>query len=70
MLETTAIKRVWLDETKEECTQCGLCQTLCPEVFEVPEKMTVKPNADLTKTETIEEAVAACPVSVIAVERS
>ena len=63
-----AITRVWLDETKEDCTMCGLCQTTCPEVFEVPDKMHVLAKPDLTKEEEIKEAAKHCPVSVIALE--
>lgn len=63
-----AITRVWLDESKEDCTMCGLCATTCPNVFYVPEKMTVLENADLAGTEKILEAAENCPVSVIAVE--
>ena len=62
------ITRVWLDERKEECTMCGLCQSTCPEVFEVPEKMRVKTDADLGKEDKIKEAADSCPVNVIALE--
>ncbi len=47
---------------------CGLCQSLCPEVFVVPEKMTVKGDADLGCQAAIQEAVDSCPVNVIALE--
>jgi len=63
-----AITGVWLDESKEECTMCGLCESTCPEVFKVPEKMTILENADLSKAELIQEAAVHCPVSVIAYE--
>ena len=62
------ITRVWLDESIEDCTECGLCETTCPEVFEVPEKMVVKSDANLQKKNGIEDAANACPVSVIAIE--
>jgi ferredoxin len=62
------ITRVWLDESKEDCTMCSLCETTCPEVFRVPEKMTVLENADLRCQDKIETAAHACPVSVIAIE--
>ncbi len=65
-----AITRVWLDESNEDCTQCGLCQTICPEVFSVPEKMMVLESPNLSKTVEIEEAAASCPVSVIALEKA
>ncbi|MBM3835593.1 MAG: ferredoxin [Verrucomicrobia bacterium] len=47
---------------------CGLCQTTCPDVFYVPEKMVVLENADLSQVEKIEAAATGCPVSVIALE--
>lgn len=47
---------------------CGLCKMTCPEVFEVPEKMQVKNDADLTKELEIKEAADSCPVNVIAIE--
>ena len=62
------ITGVWLDESKEDCTMCGLCQSICPKVFEVPEKMTVKENADLTCEGDIMQAADSCPVNVIALE--
>lgn len=63
-----AITKVWLDESKEECTMCGLCEAICPGVFEVPEKMTVKADADLSCKTEIEESAECCPVHVIAIE--
>lgn len=64
----SVITRVWLDESKEDCTMCGLCQNNCPEVFVVPERMTVRDDADLTQIEKIRQAAKDCPVSVIAFE--
>jgi ferredoxin len=63
------ITKVWLDESRELCTMCGLCQTLCPTVFTVPDKMHVLPNADLTQEEDIAKAAEFCPVSTIAFEK-
>ena len=63
-----AVTRVWLDESKEDCTMCGLCQNMCPQVFIVPHKMTVREDADLTCESEIKEAAMGCPVSVIAIE--
>jgi ferredoxin len=63
-----AITRVWLDETENECTMCGACEAICPEVFEVPEKMIVKDGADLSLIREIEEASEGCPVATIAFE--
>ena len=63
-----AITKVWLDETENECTLCGACEAICPEVFEVPEKMITVDDADLNLTEEIEEAAEGCPVATIAIE--
>ncbi len=63
-----AITKVWLDESENECTMCGACEAICPEVFEVPEKMIVVDDADLSLDEEIEEAAECCPVETIAIE--
>ena len=62
------IKRVWLDESENECTMCGACEATCPEVFEVPEKMIITKSPDLSLTEIIEESADSCPVETIAIE--
>ena len=63
------IKKVWLDESEDECTSCDLCASIAPDVFEVPDKMVVLPNADLVANEAeILEAVDSCPTQVIKVE--
>jgi ferredoxin len=43
-----AITKVWLDETENECTMCGACEAIAPDIFEVPEKMIVRDDANLT----------------------
>ena len=63
------IKKVWLDESEDECTSCDLCATIAPEVFEVPDKMVVKQNAILSENdEEIKEAAESCPTQVIKIE--
>jgi len=53
---------------KEKCIGCGLCVTLCPDVFEIGEdgkSQTIK-DADFGKNEKcIKEAKEGCPVSAI-----
>jgi len=66
--DSDTITKVWLDETQEDCTQCGLCETLAASVFLVPEKMEVRSDADLTARDEIMNAAESCPVSVIALE--
>jgi ferredoxin len=61
-----AIEKVWLDESDDECISCGNCEAICPEVFQVPDKMVVVADADLiANEEKILEAVEACPTNVI-----
>jgi ferredoxin len=61
-----AISKVWLDESSDECISCGNCEAICPEVFEVPDKMVVKSGVDFAVHEAkILESVDACPTSVI-----
>jgi ferredoxin len=64
-----AITKVWLDESENECTMCGACEAVESSVFSVPEKMTIKKNADFAKYEAgIKEAADGCPVATIAYE--
>jgi ferredoxin len=64
-----AIKSVRLDESKDQCISCGNCEAICPEVFEVPDKMVVKKGVDFGRYEDkIREAIDSCPTNVIAIE--
>jgi ferredoxin len=64
-----AIKRVWLDESDDECISCGNCEASCPEVFEVPNKMVVKTGIDYSALEAkIKDAIESCPTNVIKIE--
>ncbi len=64
-----AIKKVWLDESDDECTSCGLCEGIAPEVFEVPDKMIVLDGVDFSKHEDeIRDAADSCPTEVIKFE--
>jgi ferredoxin len=62
------ITRVWLDESLSDCTSCMICESAVPEVFEVPERMVVKANPNLTLEDEIKEAALNCPVATIAIE--
>lgn len=65
---------------RENCIGCGVCEALCPEVFEIDEDgfSSVKEphrEGDLGKGEVgdhlkgcVEEASSSCPVSVITVK--
>jgi len=64
-----SIKKVWLDESEDECTSCGLCESIAPEVFEVPDKMVVLEGVDFSEYEDeIRDAADSCPTEVIKFE--
>ncbi len=51
---------------EEGCTSCGLCEQICPEVFEMPDLAKVKDGADLNANEEkIRESADSCPADVI-----
>lgn len=57
-----------LKVNKEKCIGCGLCVSLCPEVFELEEngKSKLKNNADLKKNrDCIKGAKESCPIGAI-----
>ena len=61
-----AIKKVWIDEG---CTSCGLCESICPDVFEMDDIAVVVGGADLAANEDdIKDAADSCPAEVIKYE--
>ena len=62
-----AISKVWIEEG---CTVCGLCEDICPDVFELDDDTAiVKEGADFSANEEdIKEAAESCPVEVILYE--
>lgn len=57
------IKKVWIDEG---CIACGLCEKICPEVFELKDLATVIEGVNYADyEEQIKEAAESCPVEVI-----
>ena len=61
-----AITKVTIED---ECTACGLCEDVCPEVFSVDDVSVVNANVDLNEyEEQIKQAAEECPVEVIVVE--
>jgi len=62
-----AITNVWVEQ---ECTLCGLCESICPEVFKLgDESAEVIEGADFAANEDcIKEAAESCPVEVIKYE--
>jgi len=58
-----AITKVWVEEG---CTACGLCESTCPDVFEIDDYSEVKADAIIQgNEEDIIEAAESCPVEVI-----
>lgn len=58
-----AIKKVWIDEG---CTGCGLCETICPEVFKIDAIAFVIEGINYAEhTTKIKEASECCPRVVI-----
>ncbi len=58
-----AIKKVWVEE---DCTACGLCEEICPEVFVLKDIATVIEGVNFADHEAkIKEAAESCPVEVI-----
>ncbi|RJP22245.1 MAG: ferredoxin [Candidatus Abyssobacteria bacterium SURF_5] len=63
-----AIERVWITE---DCTGCGLCETTCPDVFQLNDQASVKPDADFNgNEELVKQAAEECPVEAIQVEEA
>lgn len=61
-----AITKVWIIEG---CIVCGLCESICPEVFKVEDTAMVIEGADFLKYENeIKEAANECPTEVIKYE--
>jgi ferredoxin len=55
--------RVWINEG---CTACGLCESICPEVFSVDDLANVIEGVNYDQyAEGIKEAADSCPVAVI-----
>lgn len=54
-------------KVNEGCIACGMCVSLCPEVFRFNDEGLAEAYTDITEEtrETAEEARESCPVSVI-----
>ncbi len=52
------------------CTGCGLCVDVCPEVFEMPEALSIVKATEITAelAEKVKEAAESCPVEAIVIE--
>ena len=57
------ITKVWIEK---DCTACGLCEEICPEVFKMKDLATVIEGLKYSDyEEKIKEAAKSCPVEVI-----
>jgi ferredoxin len=58
-----AIAKVWIEE---ECTTCGVCEDICPEVFLIKDISTIIEGVNYAEyTAQIKDAALSCPVEVI-----
>jgi ferredoxin len=56
---------------KDTCISCGLCPSICPEVFEMQDDGkagTIEEKVPEQVQESAEEAEDACPVNAISIE--
>jgi ferredoxin len=64
-------RRIVQVDIRVGCTQCGMCESTCPDVFTVAEgDCTITDQASTlfsTQRELIEEAAEGCPVEVISI---
>ena len=62
-----SVTKVWIED---ECTICGVCEDLCPDVFSMgDETTTIIEGADLgANTDCIKDAAENCPVEIIKYE--
>jgi len=58
-------KKIIVD--RDKCLGCGMCVSLCPEVFEIKDgKSHIKERANLEKyQDCIKQAIKNCPVAAI-----
>jgi len=61
-----AIKKVWIENG---CTSCGMCESICPEIFTVEDEAIVNQGVNYAEfSDQIKEAADSCPVEVIKYE--
>ncbi len=53
------------------CTGCGMCVDICPEVFEIPEAISIVKTTEITEeiADKVKEAAESCPVEAIIIEK-
>ena len=63
IIKIMAITKVWIEE---DCTACGACEDICPEVFLVKDIATIIEGVNFSDYEAqIKDAAESCPVEVI-----
>ena len=50
---------------QEKCIGCGLCESVCPEVFELKDGKSFVKDPKACKNGTCKEAAESCPVQAI-----
>jgi len=61
------MKKIIVDGNK--CIGCGLCESLCPEIFELKNGKSIAKEGNIEKNkECIEEAISSCPTQAISIE--
>lgn len=57
-------------KVNEDCIGCGLCNSICPEVFTMTDEVFARACSDIPEKqdELVKEAADSCPVSAIEVE--
>ena len=53
---------------QELCVGCGLCEQICPEVFELRDEKSYVINEDACDTCDCQDAADSCPVEAITIE--
>ena len=57
------ITKVWVEE---DCTSCGVCEDICPQVFLVKDIATIIEGVNFSEYDAkIREAADNCPIEVI-----
>lgn len=54
----------------EDCIGCGLCETICPEIFHMADSGMAEAEKDVPEelNDKVEDAAESCPVSAIKTE--